>query len=280
MKTGLALRSTVFEPSLVAKMMPVLDGSNFDSVWFPSVGQSFDALEISGVCLGETRRIRVGTGVITPNENDVVGLLARVHALTEASAGRFLLGVGTGRGMGGAAIEALLRVVSKFRAGYDGECPPIFLAALKRRMLLAAFQHADGAVLNFCSPDYVKEIAREDKPEENFTLSCYIKLFFAEDVAVARKMLVNEIRVYNRIPQYRVMFSEMGVSAEIDSLAADSVPEVLTRISLANPGDDLLGRMVGSFRKAGVDLPIIYPYVAGSDDYKVRVIERLGSLSL
>ncbi len=281
MKTGLALRSTVFSPSLIATLATALDGSELHSIWFPSVGRGFDALEMSGVSLGRTQRLLVGTGVMGSSEYDPVKLTARVQTLEAASSGRFLMGLGTGAGTGRSAIRGLLNAVSIFRANYAGSSPPpIFLAALRREMLFAAFRHADGAILNFCSPDYVKRLASADKPKDGFTLSCYIKMFFAEDDAIAKKMLVNEMKVYNSIPQYRAMFKEMGASAEIDALTANSsVSDRLKEISLANPTDSDIKDVVDRFREVGVDLPILYPYVSGDEEYKTAIVERLGSLA-
>jgi hypothetical protein len=39
-----------------------------------------------------------------------------------------------------------------------------------------------------------------------------------------------------------------------------------------------VARLVGRFARAGVNLPIIYPYVAGDDGYKTAVVERLCKL--
>jgi alkanesulfonate monooxygenase SsuD/methylene tetrahydromethanopterin reductase-like flavin-dependent oxidoreductase (luciferase family) len=280
MKVGLALRSTVFGPSSIAKMIPLLDKSEVDSIWFPSVGPAFDALDMCGISLGESRRLRVGTGVITSADYDAAQLLARVHTLSEGSEGRFILGVGTGSGIGHAAIERLVEVVTTLRSGYpERQKPPMFFAALKKRTLRAAYLNAEGAILNFCSPSYVQRIISNDVRREGFTLACYIKLFFAEEEAVAKKILVNEMKIYDSIPQYHVMFGDAGVSDAIGRLdAASAIPEVLLEISSANPTNDEVVRTLAGFRSAGVDLPILYPYVSGDDQYKAAVVERLGTL--
>lgn len=109
-----------------------------------------------GVSLGASQHLRVGTGVIRPTDYDATQLLARVHTLSEASAGRFILGLGTGPGTGQRAIEGLVDAATKLRAAYPKERkPPVFFAALGRKMLRAACAIADGAILNFCPPSYV-----------------------------------------------------------------------------------------------------------------------------
>jgi hypothetical protein len=278
MRFGLALRSTVFGASTIAKTIPMLEESRVDSLWFPSGGQHFDALDMCGICLGKSHRLRVGTGIVRPAEYGFEQLLARLHTLSEGSGRRFILGIGTGPGTGRSAIDGLVEITKRLRANYpDQQRPPIFFAALRERMLRAAYLNAEGAILNFCPPDYVRRIASNDVAE-GFTLACYIKLFFAREDAVARKMLANEVRSYNEMPQYRMMFEEIGVSdsiSRLDSESATNIPDKLLEISSANPSDDEVGRLVDRFCRAGVDLPIVYPYVSGDEGYKVSVLEKL-----
>ena len=250
-------------------------------MWFPSVGLGLDTLDVCALSLGKTSRIRVGTGVIRPAEYGYDELLARVRTLSEFSGGRFILGVGTGASIGRAALDGLAQVARRVRADYmDSTRPPIFLAALRRRALGVACENADGAILNFCLPAYVKKIADTLASDPDFSLACYIELFFAENDERATEMLVDEFQNYNRIVQYHAMFDAIGVSEVIDGLAKGprrAVSESLREISQANPSDSELRELVGRFRSAGVNLPVVYPYVAGSEDYKVEVMRRLAS---
>ncbi len=279
--TGFALRSTVFSLHSIAKIVPILDASGADSMWFPNVGLGLDTLDVCALSLGKTSRIRVGTGVVRPAEYGYDELLARVHTLSEFSGGRFILGLGTGTSIGRAALDGLAQVARRVRADYaDPTRPPIFLAALRRRALSVACENADGAILNFCPPAYVKKITDTLASDSDFSLACYIKLFFAENDETATEMLADEFQNYNRIVQYHAMFDAIGVSDVIDGLTAGSrraVPESLREISQANPSDSELRELVGCFRSAGVNLPVVYPYVAGSEDYKVEVVRRLAS---
>lgn len=279
MKVGFALRSTVFSPSIITKVIPILEGSRADSAWFPNVGRAFDTLDVCGMSLGKSSRLRIGTGVIRSADYDYALLLARLHTLSEMSGGRFVLGVGTGAGTGRAAIDALILLATRLRGDYpEQQKPPIFFAALKKRALRAAYHNADGAILNFCSPEYVRKILPEGFGRKGFSLACYIKLFFAEKDETARSMLVDEMKAYNQIPQYHAMFEEIGSADSIgrlDQEKAQGIPDDLLKISSANPSGDEVGRILVRFSRAGVDLPIIYPYVSGDDGYKVEVVRRL-----
>ena len=271
----------MFSPSTIARIVPILEGSGADSVWFPSLGKEYDALDMCGIALGGSSRLRVGTGVIKTDDYDVGRLLARVHTLSEGSGGRFVLGMGTGPGIGRAAIEKLVEVAARLRAEYPGQQkPPIFFAALKKRMLRAAYLNAEGAILNFCPPGYVQKVVPRDVGKEGFTLACYVKLFFAEEDKVARRMLVDEMRRYDGLPQYHTMFEEIGASDSINKLdPALGIPDDLLKISSANPGGAEVVNMLELFTRSGVDLPIIYPYVSGDEKYKTSVMERLASVA-
>jgi len=280
MRIGIALRSTVFGPSLVAKLVPWVEESGFDSVWFPSVGRAFDALDMCGISLGKSTRLNVGTGVIKYLDYDKEGLIARAHTLSEGSGGRFVLGIGTGSDTGGRAVERLVSYSDSLRSDYPrGPRLPIYFAALKGKILRAAFLHADGAILNFCSSSYVRRIAAGRHAPGSFTLGCYIKLFFAKEDAVANKMLAGEIRMYDAIPQYHRMFEQMGVAADLRNLDPRSIPDQLFEVSLANPSDQEVTSMLKGFSAAGVDLPILYPYVSGDEEYKRTIVKRLGACS-
>ena len=282
MKAGFALRSSVFHPSLIVKIAPLLERAKVDSIWFPDAGMSFDALDLCAVALGSSRSVRVGTGVIRAGEQDPRRLSTRVLTMSEASEGRFILGLGAGQARGPAAIEEVVALAEKLRAGYRGEHkPPIFFAALRGGMLRAALSSADGAILNFCPPSHVERILPKSGVRKGFALACYIKLFFAKSDAAARKMLVQEITNYNNYPSYHKMFEVAGVADSIAGLRRDSrkIPDELLEISLPNPTKQEVVRFLRRFARAGVNLPIIYPYVSGDEDYQLDVVKTLASVA-
>ena len=183
---------------------------------------------------------------------------------------------------GPAAIEGVVALAEKLRAGYrGGRRPPIFFAALRGGMLRAALSSADGAILNFCPPSHVERILPKGGVRKGFTLACYVKLFFAKSDAAARKMLVQEITTYNGYPSYHKMFEAAGVADSIAGLGRDSrkIPDGLLEISLPNPTKQEVARLLGRFARAGVNLPIIYPYVSGDEGYQLEVVKTLASSS-
>jgi len=284
--TGIALRSTVFPPGAILRLAPLLD-SAFSSVWFPSVGARYDSLEMCALALGATSRLRAGTGVIRPGELDLVQLAGRADTLSEGSRGRFILGLGTGRSRGGVALSDLVDHTRRLRAANPpGALPiPIYFAALGPRMVRASFESADGVLLNFCSPSYASTViaGAGRRARDGFRVACYVKLFFAQDDDEARRMLAEEFVQYDSFPQYHEMFHAMGLSRSIAALrgkrqiAPDQIAGEVSEVSMANPTRDETLELLKRFREAGVGSPVVYPYVAGADDSKVAVVERLRS---
>lgn len=284
MKTdiGIALRSTVFPPDLIPRLAPELDG-RFSTAWFPSIGSRADSIEMCALSLGATRRLNSGTGVIRLAEYDLGRLADRAESLARSSQGRFILGVGTGHLRGYAAVDQLVNLTRNLRErGLGDGSVPICFAALGPRMVRAAFGNADGVLLNFCSPRYAHDvISTAGRRRDGFRVACYVKLFFAHDDGEARFMLANEFANYNAIPQYHDMFDAMGLSQTLVALrgkqtvsAGDVTPE-MAQISLANPTREQTLGLLGRFAEAGVDSPVVYPYISGSEEYKFEVARRL-----
>jgi luciferase-like monooxygenase len=281
MKAGFALRSSVFHPSLVPELAPLFEREGVDSIWFPDVGQSFDALDLCALALASTKRLRVGTGVVRAGEQEPARLAIRARTLGESSGGRFVLGLGAGMARGPAAVRQVVELAEGFRAAYGKGAPPVFFAALRGGMLRAALSSADGAILNFCPPSHVERILPRASPK-GFTVACYVKLFFSQaGEAQARRMLVEEVATYDRYPGYHRMFEEAGLAGLIAGLRPGTreLPAPLQDIALANPSVPEVEGLLQRFVRAGVDLPVIYPYVSGDREYQVEVARRLASVA-
>jgi alkanesulfonate monooxygenase SsuD/methylene tetrahydromethanopterin reductase-like flavin-dependent oxidoreductase (luciferase family) len=280
---GIALRSTVFPPHLIPGIVPELDPA-FSNLWFPSVSTRFDVLDMCGLSLGASRRLIAGTGVIRLHEQDLGTLASRADTLSQGSRNRFVLGVGTGSLSGRTALDQLVALTKKLRAGYP-KAPqiPIYFAALGPRMVRAAYENADGVLLNFCSPRYASGVISRGAGtrKDAFQVACYVKLFFAESEAESRRMLANEFASYGAIPQYHMMFEAMGITRTLDSfmdhreVSDRDIAGEISEISLPNPTRKQLRELLEKFREAGVDSPVVYPYVTGTDEYKLGVALRL-----
>jgi alkanesulfonate monooxygenase SsuD/methylene tetrahydromethanopterin reductase-like flavin-dependent oxidoreductase (luciferase family) len=282
MKLGFALRSSVFKVSLIPRLVHLVEDAGGDSVWFPDVGGTFDVLDMCAIALGSTRQLRVGTGILRAGEQEPASLTTRVRTLDEASGGRFILGLGAGHAHGQSGIEGVVALAERLKADYPRErkLPPVFFAALRGGMLRAALASADGAILNFCPPSHAKRLSAGAVPG-TFTVACYIKLFFAESDAVARRMLAEEMVSYDRFPPYHKMFEEAGLADAIATLEPNpgKIPDELLEVSLWNPNEQEVTQLITRFSLAGVTLPIIYPYISGDESYQLSIFRMLASIS-
>ncbi|MEM0321503.1 MAG: LLM class flavin-dependent oxidoreductase [Thermoprotei archaeon] len=282
MNVGLALRSEVFEPRLIRRLAPKLDDHNFTSVWFPDLA-GFDSLELAALTLGGTNKITAATGVLRFHEHDPAQVARRVNTLSSASGGRFVLGVGSGAMLGGEAVKAIRVWVENLKKLTASDIK-VFVAALREKMFSSASLYADGALLNFCSPQHASHLHSGLKHSgRSFVTACYIKLFYSEKEFVARRMFFDEFLKYDSYPHYHKLFEELGAVEAIRAIGNSpkidrELEEPLLSIARYNPTKEEVWGLVDAFRRSGVDLPIVYPYVDGDDDYKLRVIRELSDV--
>lgn len=261
-----------------------LDEWRIPSVWLNDSQTPIDTLDVCGMVLGATRNVEVGAGVLRIHEYNIPQLAARAYTLNLVSRGRFVLGVGTGRGSGSHAIAQLTDSVNRVRTSYPGEASSlgVFFAALRPRMIGAAVSHANGVLLNFCTPAYVKRVIPKDI-KKNFRVAAYVKLFYSEDERQAKKMFVEEFARYDSLSNYHALFETLNVAKTIETLRHESIgqslPENLLELSLCNPSRREVRHMMSRLVRSGVDMPIVSLYVIGKDTYKLRVAESLASVT-
>ena len=212
--------------------------------------------------------------------------------VSEITGGRFVMGIGTGgayrpasrRAVGLGRMSALalmrdyLKVIRGLLAGnlvdYEGETvtlrnmrlgisppprTPVYLGALGPKMLELSGELADGASLNWCTPEQVAwsreridaGAARAGRQPSEIRMAEYIRICVDDDVAAARIALAKAAAGYalgGSVPTererqfgYRAHFERMGFTeelAELDSMriegagpddVAEAFPEHLLR---------------------------------------------------
>ena len=282
MKVGLALRGGQFPPALVGRIASRLNDWRFSSIWF---NDSPGVLDISGFILGSSRKTKAATGILRIAEYDIKVLAGRVAALNQASGNRFILGVGTGQSTGESAIKQLVDNTEKFRAEYPDKetSPAVYFSALRSKMTRAAFEHADGVLLNFAPAAFIEKVIPKDvEPRKGFQVAGYVKLFFSKSDEQAKKMLIDEFAAYNSRGHYHNMFVAMGLDKLIDEAKANpgkALPEELLESSLYNPSMKEVARLFGRMAKAGMDLPVVSLYAEGEPAYKLQVVRQLASMA-
>jgi alkanesulfonate monooxygenase SsuD/methylene tetrahydromethanopterin reductase-like flavin-dependent oxidoreductase (luciferase family) len=308
-KFALALRSELYTTREITDFARLADESNeISHVFFPDIPSGLESIELSAASLAMTERVRIGSGVLRPLEHDPKILARRLVTIQSLCGNRFVLGIGVGspgpspgetvRRMF-AQLEDTKKIFESSSHNLNLKFPEVFVAALREGMARRSIKHADGLLLNFCSPQHAKrltsQLADSTSKSENgdhsssssgkVTLACYVKIFFAKDQQRADRLLIEEFVKYDSFPQYHKMFEEDGVASLIKETREQlsttegeyKIPSRLQEISLSNPNKDELREMLEEFRRAGIGLPCVYPYFVADEDrgYKTNVIKMI-----
>src|ERR671936_2179348 len=185
--------------------------------------------------------VRLGTGVVGVFTRGPALLAQQAAALTDASEGRFALGIGASSdrivaGWNGIPFERPLSKVAEtvdfLRVALSGDrtetgfkleqAPsqpvPIVLAALRGKMLRLAVEKADGAFTNFLPLDALPKVTEQlDGAPHGFELACRFFCLPGEREQVeplARFMFAS----YATVPVYEAFFRWLGYGEGIDEM--------------------------------------------------------------
>ncbi len=292
----------------------------YTSLWTPE-GQGYDSFQVCAHRWQATREV-VPEGLTTGISVSPVALRTPISlamsggTLSSMTGGRFILGIGSGgiyRPSGRrtfglprvstlAAMRDYLTTVRALLAGEEvtHESPlfelrnaalgifppprtPVFLGALGPWMLRLSGELADGAALNWCTPEMVawsRERIEEGalsagRDPAEVRVAEYIRVCVDADVDAARRALARAALGYALGPRrgskhlgYRAHFDRMGFAGELAALdcmrdrgaavdeMADAVPdELLGQVGYHGPAEgaaEALGRL-----SAGLDIAIV-----------------------
>jgi alkanesulfonate monooxygenase SsuD/methylene tetrahydromethanopterin reductase-like flavin-dependent oxidoreductase (luciferase family) len=294
----------------------------FESLWTPAGGVP-DSFHVCAAWSQDTS-LRTGISVVpaarmwTP-----LGLAAQAATLAQLSSGRFVLGLGTGGygpefwasvGLPDRPIAVMREYATEVRdllagrpvtagpilpgAGAPGwpryaslgvadlPAAPVYLAALGPQMLRLAGEVADGALLNWATPERIAisrdridaGAARADRAPGTVPMTMYIRVCIDDDVAAARQAFGAQVLGYAMgrpgTPQgagYRGLFAQMGFDAELSELErrrdrGAAMPELVDAAS-----DEML-HAVGYYGPPGLAAAAFARLSAGLDEAIVRII--------
>lgn len=244
----------------------------YTSAWTPSGAASSDGFHVCAQWAAATADLPGGslpTGIaVVPVPVWTVHALARQAASVSAiSGGRFTLGVGTGGiyseefrhslglpaypvvGMMREYLETLRRLLAAETVTHEGKAitlrgmqltpspvhVPLYLAALGPQMLRLAGELADGASLNWCTPEQrawcrqriAEGAQRTGRDPGAVTVMEYIRLCVDDDVDRARRGLAQAVLGYalsrpgaSNQAGYRGHFARMGFNEVLTGLEA------------------------------------------------------------
>jgi probable F420-dependent oxidoreductase len=258
-----------------------------------------------------TDRMRLGTGVVNAFTRGPAVLAQHAAALQDASAGRFCLGIGSSSNViverwnqvpfekpltkVRETVEILRTVLGGERGpgGFKLETPPeipppIYIAALRSRMLRLGGALGDGTFVNFLPLSGVDTVMGEihagereaGKPEGASDVLCRFFCILQspeEGMPLARWMFA----AYATVPVYEAFFRWLGWGEAIDAMvqawnegdrqrARELAPEDLIReIFIFGSPDGQKGRL-GEFVQRGITTPVLTP-ICGPDELPAAI---------
>lgn len=301
--TGVALRDTGLALSDLLALARAADDVGYASLWAPEVG-SRDALALAALYGDHTRRIAVGTGVVPVYARNAVALSLAAAAASEASEGRFILGLGAGHRYAAEAwfdgrwrrprqrmretIEVVRRILAGERVSHDGEFKvdafhlgsapppiPVYLAALTPASLRLAGEVADGAILNWLPAQGVERsglLVREAAADAGRTVHviAYVRVAVTngeDEQRIARTAVREHTYAYASLPAYANSLRQVGLGPAVDKLADGNeraLDALVDSLCAVGPEAEVRDRLDG-FTKAGLDSVVVYPVPYGDD---------------
>jgi probable F420-dependent oxidoreductase len=197
-------------------------------------------------------RLRLGTAIVPAFTRAPACMAQSVATLADAAPGRFAIGIGSSsnviveRWNGVPFVEPYKKVrdmvrflrdalsgekiakrydtfeIQGFKLGIRPEvAPPILVAALREGMLRLAGREADGAIINWLSPQDVSKVAevvRAGAGGEDREIVCRIFVCPSEDVEVVRKAARFAVAAYLNVPVYAEFHRWLGRAPQLQGM--------------------------------------------------------------
>jgi probable F420-dependent oxidoreductase len=275
-----------------AELARAAEAAGYTDLWSGET-QGPDGFTPLALCANWTERARLGTGVVGVFTRGPALLAQQAAALSDASGGRFVLGIGASsdRIVEGwnqmpfaKPLTKMSQTVKFLRVAFAGErtstgfklerAPtepvPIVLAALRGKMLRLAVERADGAFTNFLPLAALPKVTAElDGAPEGFELLCRFFCLPGEREQVeplARFMFAS----YATVPVYEAFFRWLGYGDRIDEMvgawkvkdreaAVAAAPWELIEDTFifGTPGE--MRERLEAYVAGGITLPIVTP---------------------
>lgn len=278
------------------------EAAGYDDLWSGETNGP-DGLTPLVLAAAWTTRMRLGTGVVNSFTRGPAVLAQHAAALQDASGGRFCLGIGSSSTViverwnqipfekpltkVRETVESLRAVLAGERGsgGFKLETapdppPPIYIAALRGKMLRLAGAIGDGTFVNFLPvsglPKVMDEIRAGErdagKPEGSSDVLCRffcIPLEPEQGLPLARWMF----SAYATVPVYEQFFRWIGWGDAIDPMveawaagereqARELAPEELIREIFIFGGPDQQKARLQEFVDGGISTPVLTPICA------------------
>jgi probable F420-dependent oxidoreductase len=266
----------------------------YGTLWMPeTVGREpFTAL---GLLAGETRRMRLGTSIVSIWGHDAETTRMAAMTLAEATGGRFVLGLGVSHPhlagkLRGHTYEKPLTRMREFLAAYRSAVykgpmapsgqdePAVMIAALRERMLRLAASDADGAFPYLFTPERVGwarsvlDGAAADAGRPRPVLAISMPAVVADDPRAARDAARAYLAPYLRTPNYQASWELQGFGwDDWEKPGSDRLVDAMVAWGSA----EKLRASVAALHDAGADHVAVIPLDANGVTEHVPVLEAL-----
>ncbi|HET7310336.1 MAG TPA: LLM class F420-dependent oxidoreductase [Mycobacteriales bacterium] len=243
--------------------------------------------------------LRLGTSIVPVYTRGPATLAMSAATMAAAAPGRFVLGVGSSSNVIVERWNAIdfdrpyqrVRDTVRFvRAAMTGEKvtekydtfeikgfrlgftppqqPPILVAALRSGMLRLAGREADGAIINWLSPDDVRTVApyvHEGGPDKEIAARIFVAP--TTDTETARGVAKFAIAAYMTVPVYRAFHEWMGRSELLQPMwdawaagdrkaAVEAIPDSVADDLVVHGAPEECKEKIQAYVEAGVTTPI------------------------
>lgn len=234
------------EPTL--EMAKWAEDEGYDDLWFAD-SSGVDALTTAAAVALKTERCRIGTAIIPVYSRTPAVLASTTHVLNKLSNGRFILGLGSSsqtmmENWHGQKFEKPLTRVKETtllvkqmltgeKTDFDGQTvsshgyrqlplpegsQPVYMAALRGKMLEAAAEFSDGVIVNLFPKDAFPKMLehirigaeRAGKNVEDIEIACRHQVIVTDDKESARNFIRAAFAPYYATPVYNSFLSWAG----------------------------------------------------------------------
>ncbi|MFM8248980.1 MAG: LLM class flavin-dependent oxidoreductase [Acidimicrobiaceae bacterium] len=199
---------------------------NFAGIACPSLGATM------GLCVSlahSTNEIKFWTSIQPIYYSHAIEMANTAAHIHEVSNGRFALGLGVSHGpvvdrLGATTTTPLADIKNylaamKAQERFSGDLPPIYLAALRNKMMHLASEISNGAIwANASRKSIATQIALlPDSKRSNMFIANMIPTVISDDVDAARAIHRKTLVGYVTLPNYRNYWRACGYGEQIDA---------------------------------------------------------------
>ena len=233
---AISIVATPTKRSAILQLAQEAESRGFAGLACPSLGATL------GLCTSlahATNTIRFWTSIQPVYYNHPVEMSNTAAHIHEISGGRFGIGLGVSHApvvqrLGvatGKPLTDMSNYVASMRANsrFSGELPPIYLAALRDKMLALSVDVAEGAIWANAS---LSDISRQvdlvpPNRRANFFMANMIPTVISDDEDAAMAIHRKTLTGYMSLPNYRNYWRQAGYAEEMD--AAEKILETLPK---------------------------------------------------